>query len=171
MKHLISLTPLLLLLLCLLIPLAGAFAADKPEETPEVRIHKMTVLPPSPTPPAPPTTMTVTATAYCPCVICCGQWSAEHPNNAGTDFEQLTASGTVPEPRRTIAVDPDVIPLGSYVLIGKSVYVAEDTGSLIKGNRIDIYIPDHEEAKAFDVQELEIKVFPPERYVGKEISQ
>lgn len=164
MKHLLSLVPLFLLLLCLLIPLAGAFAADKPEETQDVTIHKMTLIPSSPPAPEPPISMTVTATAYCPCVVCCGQWSAEHPDNIGTDFEQLTASGTTPQPHHTIAVDPDVIPLGSYVLIGKSVYLAEDTGSGVNGNHIDIYMSTHEEADAFGAQELEITVFPPERY-------
>ncbi|CAM2780292.1 3D domain-containing protein [Paenibacillus sediminis] len=51
----------------------------------------------------------------------------------------------------TIAVDPKVIPLGTKVLVtGYShpnlpktafVAVASDTGSAIKGNRIDIFIP------------------------------
>lgn len=166
-KRFLASIPLLALSLLLILPFTrGVDAADKPEETPEVTIHKMTLLPSSPPAPEPPISMTVTATAYCPCVICCGQWSAEHPDNIGTDFEQLTASGTVPRSHWTIAVDPDVIPLGSYVLIGEGVYHAEDTGSKIKGNRIDIYIPDHEEAKAFDVQEMEITVFPPERYAS-----
>ncbi|MFR5613204.1 MAG: 3D domain-containing protein [[Clostridium] innocuum] len=39
----------------------------------------------------------------------------------------------------TIAVDPDVIPLGSKVLIDGHVYVAEDVGGAVKGNVIDIY--------------------------------
>ncbi|MFR1857426.1 3D domain-containing protein [[Clostridium] innocuum] len=38
-----------------------------------------------------------------------------------------------------MAVDPDVIPLGSKVLIDGHVYVAEDVGGAVKGNVIDIY--------------------------------
>lgn len=39
----------------------------------------------------------------------------------------------------TIAVDPNVIPLGSEVLINGHEYVAEDIGGAVKGNVIDIY--------------------------------
>lgn len=57
-----------------------------------------------------------------------------------------TASGTTPTPGRTIAVDPSVIPLGSYVKIDGHVYVAEDTGGAIKGHKIDIVVKTHAEA-------------------------
>jgi 3D (Asp-Asp-Asp) domain-containing protein len=52
---------------------------------------------------------------------------------------------------RVIAVDPKVIPLGSIVFIQfidedyfnyNGVYIAEDTGSAIKGNKIDLFIED-----------------------------
>ena len=37
---------------------------------------------------------------------------------------------------RTIAVDPDIIPLGSVVYVeGYGVRIAEDTGAYIKGDR------------------------------------
>lgn len=43
---------------------------------------------------------------------------------------------------KVIAVDPNVIPLGSRVEIkGMGTYLAADTGSAIKGNRIDIFQP------------------------------
>lgn len=109
-------------------------------------------------------TMTATVTAYCPCVICCDRYSAEHPDNIGTDFEQRTASGTVPVAGRTIAVDPDVIPLGSYVMIGQKVYIAEDTGGLIDGNDIDIYMSDHETANEFGTKKMEVTVYTPEHF-------
>ncbi|KIV58572.1 hypothetical protein AM501_05320 [Aneurinibacillus migulanus] len=52
-----------------------------------------------------------------------------------------TASGTIATANRTIAVDPSVIPLGSVVQIDgySGVFVAEDTGSAIKGNKIDMF--------------------------------
>ena len=67
-----------------------------------------------------------------------------HICNAGPPYK--TASGTVVTAGRTIAVDPDVIPLGTEVIINGHVYVAEDTGGAIKGNRIDIAVETHQEA-------------------------
>ena len=52
-----------------------------------------------------------------------------------------------------------MIPLGSLVYIeGIGLRKAEDTGSAIKGHKIDIYIPDLEEALAFGVKE-NVRVF------------
>lgn len=73
-----------------------------------------------------------TITHYCNCRECCGSWAGGN-----------TASGTVPTAGRTIAVDPSVIPLGTRVIINGQVYVAEDTGGAIKGNKIDIYVSSH----------------------------
>lgn len=57
-----------------------------------------------------------------------------------------TATGTEPTPGRTIAVDPDVIPYGSEVMINGHTYIAEDTGGAINQNRIDIAVDTHAEA-------------------------
>lgn len=58
-----------------------------------------------------------------------------------------TATGTVPKHMHTAAVDPNKIPLGSSLYVeGFGVLKAEDTGSAIKGNRIDIYIANHAQA-------------------------
>ena len=91
-------------------------------------------------------------TAYCACAKCCGVWSADHPSRAGTGYVQKTAGGTVPEEGRTIAVDPQVIPLGTTVVIDGHAYVAEDTGGAVKGNTIDIFFASHEEANQYGVQ-------------------
>lgn len=91
--------------------------------------------------------MTVTATAYCPCVKCCGKWS-----------DGITASGVKAKANRTVAVDRKVIPLGTTILINGNEYVAEDTGGAIKGNKIDIYFDSHEEALNFGKQRIEIEV-------------
>lgn len=87
-----------------------------------------------------------TLTAYCACPICCGQWSNGY-----------TATGTLATEGRTIAVDPRVIPYGSKVLLiwpdgTQHEYIAEDCGSGINGNRIDVFIADHEAARVFGVQ-------------------
>jgi len=53
----------------------------------------------------------------------------------------------------TIAVDPSVIPIGSRVYIeGLGYFVAQDTGSAIKGKRIDVFMNDLEEALQFGVK-------------------
>ena len=72
--------------------------------------------------------------AYCPCAYCCGK------------SDGITATGTVATAGRTIAVDPEVIPLGSVVIIDGHEYIAEDTGGGIKGKKIDLFCESHEEA-------------------------
>lgn len=84
-------------------------------------------------------------TAYCPCSICCGKWAGGN-----------TFSGTKPTANRTIAVDPNIIPIGSKVMIDNIIYVAEDTGSGIKGNDIDIFFDRHSDAENFGVQDKEV---------------
>jgi len=83
--------------------------------------------------------------AYCACPVCCGEWS-----------DGITYTGTVATEGRTIAVDPDVIPLGSVVEINGSEYVAEDVGGAIKGNRLDIFFSDHNDALVWGVQDIEV---------------
>lgn len=57
----------------------------------------------------------------------------------------LTASGAPVQRNHTISVDKRVIPLGTWVWInipgdGWQKFKAEDTGSAVKGNIIDIYV-------------------------------
>lgn len=73
-------------------------------------------------------------THYCPCVKCNG------------NYGNKTALGTKLTPYKTIAVDPRIIPLGTKVEIQGRIYVAEDTGGAIKGNRIDMCVSSHAEA-------------------------
>lgn len=69
----------------------------------------------------------------------------------------------------TIAVDPDVIPLGSTVYVtgysydglpaGGMMAKASDIGGSIDGSRIDIYVPDsREKAKKFGMQNVTLYV-------------
>lgn len=83
-------------------------------------------------------------THYCSCYYCCGGWG------------NATASGAYPTVGRTIAVDTSVIPFGTRVIINGNVYVAEDTGSAIKGNKIDIYVNDHATALRLGVYYTEV---------------
>lgn len=85
-------------------------------------------------------------TAYCTCRICCGVYSGRN----------RTASGTVPTSNRTIAVDTSVIPFGTKVVINGQVYVAEDRGGAIKGNRIDMFFMTHKEAVRWGRRTMEV---------------
>lgn len=97
-------------------------------------------------------------TAYCTCVKCCGIWSSEHPSRVGTDYVQRTKSGTIPTAGRTVSVDPDVIPLGTAIIIDGHEYIAEDTGNAVKGNTLDIYFDSHEAAVEYGVQKKTIYI-------------
>jgi len=63
-----------------------------------------------------------------------------------------TKSGTTCTEGRTVAVDPSVIPLGTKIYIdgdplgGDGYYIAEDTGSAVQGNIIDIFAENGESA-------------------------
>jgi 3D (Asp-Asp-Asp) domain-containing protein len=69
-----------------------------------------------------------------------------------------TATGTWPS-RGTIAVDPEVIPLGSKLHVeGYGEGIAEDTGGAIKGEIIDLYMLDRNEALSWGRRQVEVKI-------------
>ena len=70
-----------------------------------------------------------------------------------------TSTGTRPVANHTVAVDPKKIPYGSILRIGDTVYVAEDCGGSIKGNRIDIFFDSHSEAVNYGRRTVEAKVY------------
>lgn len=92
-------------------------------------------------------------THYCACEICCGSWANNRPNGI-----VYTASGAVAEAGVTIAVDPDVIPYGTEVVIDNQTYIAQDCGGAIQGNRIDVYCNSHKEAQQLGVKYAEVFV-------------
>jgi 3D (Asp-Asp-Asp) domain-containing protein len=60
---------------------------------------------------------------------------------------------------KVIAVDPDVIPLGTKVHVeGYGYAVAADTGSAIKGNKIDVFFPDKSSAYRWGNKRVKIKI-------------
>ena len=75
-------------------------------------------------------------TYYCACAKCCGKATG------------ITASGARVAEGETIAVDPSVIPYGTKVIINGHIFTAQDCGSGVKQNHIDIYVDDHERALA-----------------------
>lgn len=91
--------------------------------------------------------------AYCPCEECCGEWALNRP-----DGIVYTASGEEAVPGVTVAVDPDVIPLGTKVYIdGLGWYVAHDTGAF-SGQVIDVYFEDHAAACEFGRRDAVVSV-------------
>lgn len=91
---------------------------------------------------------TFKVTAYCPCEICCGQWS-----------DGFTYSGDLAHEGVTIAADFSVLQLGTIVEIkGIGQRVVQDIGGSIEGNEIDIFFYSHEAALQFGIQYLEVIV-------------
>lgn len=75
--------------------------------------------------------------------------------------DTITYMGTTPvrdpDGISTIAVDPSVIPLGSKVYIpGYGLAIASDTGGLIKGNRIDLFLNSEDECINWGVQTVSL---------------
>lgn len=61
--------------------------------------------------------------------------------------------------KKVIAVDPDVIPLGSRVRVpGYGVAIAGDIGGDIEGHRIDVFIPTESNALEFGRRQLEVEI-------------
>lgn len=75
--------------------------------------------------------------------------------------DTITYMGTTPvrdpDGISTIAVDPSIIPLGSKVYIpGYGLAIASDTGGLIKGNRIDLFLNSEDECINWGVQTVSL---------------
>ena len=82
--------------------------------------------------------------------------SERYPHICGTG-DGKTASGRWVTPYVSIAVDPDVIPLGSDVLVdygdgGLHYYRADDKGPGVKGNHIDVAVTYHDEAERLGIK-------------------
>ena len=72
--------------------------------------------------------------------------------------DPITSTGKKPRPYHTLAVDPKVIPYGTRVYIPEfnKVFIAEDCGGAIKGNRIDIYMNNEYECRQWGVRNITI---------------
>lgn len=92
----------------------------------------------------------VTITFYC---------CEERPHICGTG-SGITASGRRVTPYVSCAVDTDIIPLGSTIMIeynGEMAYLrADDTGTAVKEDHIDIAVKEHQEALSLGVKTADI---------------
>lgn len=92
-------------------------------------------------------------TAYCACKKCCG------PNAIG-----LTASGRSVSYNagRFVAADTTVLPFGTKLAIpgyhGEQPVEVIDRGSAIKGNKLDVFYPSHEEALRWGRQTIRVTI-------------
>jgi 3D (Asp-Asp-Asp) domain-containing protein len=110
--------------------------------------------------------------------------AAFEPNKDLIDFHAtaycitgLTKSGIEVAPGH-VAADPKVIPLGSMIYVDSpimgGIYQVLDTGELVKGKFIDIFIPSYERCREFGVRAVKVKILrhgflgsPPEKKQGK----
>ena len=73
------------------------------------------------------------------------------------DGDGLTATG-LPVTPGVVAVDPEVIPLGSTVIIDGQAYLAADTGGAVRGSHVDIAVATHQEAEDLGVTTADVWV-------------
>lgn len=126
---------------------AAAPAPQKAAATPAKTTKTAAPAPAQSTPPSSSREFYVSATAYTAfCTGCSG----------------ITATGINLKANphlKVIAVDPSVIPLGSKVWVeGYGYAIAGDTGGAIKGNKIDLFMPDRAAALAFGRKQVKIKI-------------
>jgi len=125
-------------------PVAAAAAVIQPTVTPNAPTGKYTIQ--------------AELTAYTAGVESTGK----HPGDKGYG---ITFSGATVKEEHTISVDPTVIPLNWWVYIeGIGYRKAEDTGSAIKGNRIDVFMGSLDDAKRFGRKtNITVHVIGPEK--------
>lgn len=87
-----------------------------------------------------------TTTAYCSCRKC---------TRSG---KNRTKSGTVPQAGRTISADLRVFPLGTKLRINGVVYTVEDSGSGIRGNKLDIFFNSHSQALQYGKRSADVYI-------------
>lgn len=99
-------------------------------------------------------TMTMLVTAYSPDERSCGPWA-----------DGITASihSVDTNAGRLVAADTRLLPLGSMISVpgydeGRIVPVL-DRGGAIKGHRLDVLFPTHEQARAWGVRRIRITVW------------
>ncbi len=82
--------------------------------------------------------------------------SAYLPTDGGGSC--VTATG-LPATHGVVAVDPDVIPLGTRLYIpGYGVAIAADTGGMIEGDMIDLCMEDYDDCMAFGRRDIDVYI-------------
>lgn len=86
--------------------------------------------------------------------VALGTFKLTFYTGAADEGGSVTAMGTPVTPWYTVAVDPRVIPLGSKLRIEgyNGIFVAQDTGSAIRGSILDIAVGSKSEANRLGIQ-------------------
>ena len=98
-------------------------------------------------------TLRMVVTAYCPCKKCCGK-----------NAQGITASGkrVSHNDGRFVAADTTVLPFGKKLVIpgyhGGTPVEVLDTGSAIKGKRLDVYFASHQTALEWGRRTVDVTV-------------
>ena len=79
-------------------------------------------------------------TAYCPCPICCGEYS--------NMVNPTTASGA-PAVEGVTCAAPSNFEFGTELIVDGHTYTVQDSGGAINGNHLDIYFSNHQAALNF----------------------
>jgi len=91
--------------------------------------------------------LTMVATAYDPCYQC------NYPYYGAPSYIGL------PLAKGIIAVDPNVIPMGSRLYVeGYGEGIAADQGGAIKGNRIDLCFATHQQALDYGIKTVKVTI-------------
>lgn len=94
-------------------------------------------------------------TAYCPGPCCNSGMRRINGELVKVDWSDKTAvgglslSGLMSEDIHVMAVDPDVIPLGSIIYYQGKLYFALDTGGMIQGRKLDVLVEEHDDTFVF----------------------
>jgi len=109
----------------------------------------------TPTTSSQPRVLKMEVTAYCPCKKCCGKGA-----------RGITASGAriSHNDGLFVAADTTLLPFRTKLLIpgyasGKAVPVL-DRGGAIKGNRLDVFFPTHEQALKWGRRTIDVTIIP-----------
>ena len=98
------------------------------------------------------------ATAYCPCEKCCGVWATKRPLDDNGNPIVYGASGIVLRQGVSVAADTSIYPMGTQLEIdGIGTYTVHDVGGGIKGNRLDVYFDNHEDALVFGRKTVRVR--------------
>ena len=86
--------------------------------------------------------------------VALGTFKLTFYTGAADEGGSITAMGTPVTPWYTVAVDPRVIPLGSKLRIEgyNGIFVAQDTGSAIRGSILDLAVSSKSEANRLGIQ-------------------
>ena len=96
-------------------------------------------------------TKTFRVSAYCPCEKCCQQYS-----------DGITANGYKIKPGDKFVAAPKEYPFGTVMYISgydDNCVLVRDRGGAIKGDRLDVFFPTHQEALEFGVRYIDVVVY------------